>query len=219
MRNMNRQMILLLFACLLSAPVVISGQAAPATANPPLLDTPPGKNVAIVAFECWACRDCALADPKLQQASAKYQVPLIRHDFPLRFHPWSYDAAILVRWFDGQARAGDSLGSRFRDALLASQSKIVNTEDLHDFAARFAHSSNISLPDDPDPQGILKAAVVADIALGKKLGFQWIPAIYVVRRNASGISYVEVSNVTHVEAAIEEAMSPDFTGFLPAPSK
>jgi hypothetical protein len=135
---MNRQVILLLLAGLLLGPISFSGQSPAAAGDSSLLDVPPGRDVAIVAFECLACRDCALADPRLQNASAKYHVPLIRHDFPLRFHPWSYDAAILARWFDGQEHGGGSLGPRFRDAALASQAKIVTKDDLRDFATHFA---------------------------------------------------------------------------------
>jgi len=48
----------------------------------PALRPPEGTQVAIVIFEDLECPDCRRAVPVLEEASRKYNVPLIVHDFP-----------------------------------------------------------------------------------------------------------------------------------------
>src|ERR1700722_2088536 len=64
------------------------------------LKPPPGARVAIFEFIDLECPDCANAAPVVKEASEKYHIPLVRHDFPLPQHPWSFDAAVFARWFD-----------------------------------------------------------------------------------------------------------------------
>src|ERR1035438_10266360 len=64
------------------------------------LRPPAGARVAIVEFEDMECPDCARANPLLKEASTRYHIPWIRHDFPLPFHAWSFNAAVNARWFD-----------------------------------------------------------------------------------------------------------------------
>src|ERR1700722_4677169 len=69
--------------------------AAPGTPvhNAKALRPPVGARVAIYEFEDLECPDCARANPLLKEAAAKYNIPWVRHDFPLPFHTWSFDAA------------------------------------------------------------------------------------------------------------------------------
>ena len=66
--------------------------------DPAALRPPAGARVAIVEFEDMECPDCARANPLLREAAAKYNIPWVRHDFPLPFHPWSMQAAVNARW-------------------------------------------------------------------------------------------------------------------------
>ena len=50
------------------------------------------------------CPDCARANPLLKEAAAKYKIPWVRHDFPLPFHAWSFQAAVNARWFDTKSK-------------------------------------------------------------------------------------------------------------------
>ena len=71
-------------------------QPAPGTQvhDPTPLKPPPGARVAIVEWEDMECPDCGRANPLLKEAAAKYNIPWIRHDFPLAFHAWSFNAAV-----------------------------------------------------------------------------------------------------------------------------
>ena len=89
--------------------------------DPAALKPPPGARVAIVEFEDMECPDCARANPLLRDAANQYHIPWVRHDFPLPFHAWSFDAAVYARWFDTKSK---KLGDDFRDAVFANQQLI-----------------------------------------------------------------------------------------------
>src|SRR2546428_13764393 len=88
----------------------------------PALKPPKGAQVAIVVFEDLQCPDCARAAPLLEEAARTYKIPVVRHDFPLPKHNWSYEAAILARYFDTQSK---KLGNDFRDKVFEHQSEIT----------------------------------------------------------------------------------------------
>ncbi len=68
------------------------------------LRPPKGARVAVIAFEDLQCPDCAAAEALLEEASAKYGIPLVRHDFPLPKHNWAFEAHVMARYFDTQNR-------------------------------------------------------------------------------------------------------------------
>ena len=90
------------------------GQNATTVHDPAALKPPAGAHVAIVEFEDMECPDCARANPLLKDAAAQYHIPWVRHDFPLPFHAWSFDAAVYARWFDTKSK---KIGDEFRDAV------------------------------------------------------------------------------------------------------
>src|SRR5581483_7013509 len=115
-------------AVLLVVPGARAQFGAPPTTNvhdPSVLKPPAGARVAIIEFEDMECPDCANANPLLKEAAAKYNIPWVRHDFPLPFHPWSFQAAVNARWFDTKSK---KLGDEYRDAVFASQPSIVGLE-------------------------------------------------------------------------------------------
>src|SRR6202007_254583 len=83
---------------------------ATAQDTPEVLRPPKGAQVAIVVFEDLQCPDCRRAAPLLAQAGLTYKIPVVRHDFPLPMHNWSFDAAILARYFDTHSKV---LGNAF----------------------------------------------------------------------------------------------------------
>src|SRR5579863_7603905 len=101
------------------------------------LKPPPGAQIAIIEFEDLECPDCARANPLLKDAAAKYNIPWVRHDFPLPQHPWSMQAAVNARWFDTKSK---KLGDEYRDAVFASQPSIVGLDGLRQFTENFAKS-------------------------------------------------------------------------------
>src|SRR5580692_5476485 len=86
-----------------------------------VLRPPKGSQVAIVVFEDLQCPMCRRTAPLLEQAAKTYKIPVIRHDFPLPMHNWSYQAAIMARYFDTHSKA---LGNEFRDYIFENQLEV-----------------------------------------------------------------------------------------------
>src|SRR5271165_4379178 len=101
---------------------------------PEVLRPPKGAPVAIVVFEDLQCPQCGRVAPLLVQASHTYKIPLVQHDFPLPLHNWSFDAAVLARYFDTHSK---DIGNAFRETVFAHQLEI-NPQNLRGFAERFA---------------------------------------------------------------------------------
>jgi protein-disulfide isomerase len=168
------------------------------------LRPPAGSKVAIVEFEDLECPDCAHANPVIKEAVAKYHIPWVRHDFPLPFHTWSFEAAIDARWFDTKSQR---LGDQFRDDVFAAQQTIHTRDDLHAFTQKWAADHKLALPFAVDPQGKLEQLVKADYDLGQSVGIQHTPTIWVVTRATSGSPFVEVVDRTKLFTLIEEAQA------------
>lgn len=154
----------------------------------PALRPPKGAQVALVVFEDLQCPDCRRAAPLLESASRDYKIPLVIHDFPLPMHNWSYQAAVIARYFDGKSR---QLGRDFRNYIYENQPEIT-PENLRQYADRFAQQHRVDLPFVVDPQGKLAAEVNADRDLGQRVGIEHTPTIYVVSAKAQGKPFVEV---------------------------
>jgi len=170
--------------------------------NAAALRPPAGARVAIVEFEDMECPDCARANPVVKAAAEKYHVPWVRHDFPLPFHTWSFQAAVDARWFDTKSKR---LGDVFRDAVFAAQPTIHTQDDLQAFAQKFAADQKLKFPFAVDPQGRLAALVKADTAVGQSVGIQHTPTIWVVTNRSSGTPFVEVIDRAKLDELIEQA--------------
>ena len=168
----------------------------------PALRPPKGAQVAIVVFEDLQCPDCRRAAPLVKEAGRTYKIPVVRHDFPLPFHNWSYDAAILARYFDTHSKA---LGNDFRDYIFANQLE-VTPQNLRGFSERFAAENKVELPFVVDPDGKLAALVNADKELGKAINLQHTPTLYVVSNKRSGKPFVEVVDRSQLYALIDTMM-------------
>lgn len=204
------------FPAILAAAIALSalsavGQfAGPSSApttpvhNARALRPPAGARVAIFEFEDMECPDCARANPLLREAAAKYNIPWVRHDFPLPFHTWSFDAAVDARWFDTKSK---KLGDDFRDAVFANQSSITTQDQLRAFAQKFAADHKLAFPFVVDPQGKLAAEVKADYDLGQSIGIQHTPTIWIVTNKTSGTPFVEVVDRTRLYELIDQALA------------
>src|SRR6267142_4060665 len=80
----------------------------------PALRPPKGAQVALVVFEDLQCPDCRRAAPLVAEAGRTYKIPVVRHDFPLPMHNWSFDAAVIARYFDSHSH---ELGYQYRDYI------------------------------------------------------------------------------------------------------
>lgn len=172
--------------------------------DPAALKPPAGARVAIIEFEDMECPDCANANPLLKEAAAKYNIPWVRHDFPLPFHPWSFQAAVNARWFDTKSK---KLGDEYRDAVFASQPSINGMDGLRQFTENWAKNHNIALPFAIDPQGKFAAEVKADYALGQRIGIEHTPTIWVSTSNSKGAPFVEVVDRTKLFQLIDQALA------------
>ncbi len=181
-------------------------QVPQAMVDSPALKPPAGANVAIVEFSDMECPACAAANPTLVSAVEKYHVPLVRHDFLIPNHNWSRQAAIDARWFDTKS---PKLGEDYRNAVFAQQRSIETPDDLNQFTQKFAQARNVALPFAMDPQGKLADEIGADKDLGRKLGVNRTPTIWVVTAHSHdpGHPFVEVSDPQMLFSYLDQAVS------------
>jgi hypothetical protein len=215
-RRRTQAALLLSLAALLLLPATHAQFAAPAPGtqvhDPAALKPPTGARVAIVEFEDMECPDCARANPLLRDAASKYNIPWVRHDFPLPFHNWSFNAAVNARWFDTH---GKKIGDQYRDDVFAAQPSIVSPDSLRQFTEKWANDHHIALPIMAiDPDGKLAALVKADYALGQRIGIEHTPTIWVVTANSKGAPFIEVVDRTKLYELIDQAIA-DTKGSAP----
>jgi protein-disulfide isomerase len=167
--------------------------------DPALLRPPKGAPVALIVFEDLQCPKCRTDSPLEEQAAKAHKIPLVRHDFPLPMHNWSFNAAVIARYFDSQ---GKDLGIQFRDYIFQHQPEITPTT-LQSFAQRFAAEHKVDLPFVVDPQGRFAAQVTADKDLGKKINIQHTPTIFVVSSRNPARPFIEVTDTSQLFQLIE----------------
>jgi len=167
------------------------------------LKPPAGAKVAIVEFVDLQCPDCAAANPLLKEAAKTYNIPIVRHDFPLPKHNWSFDAAVIGKYFDSQSKA---LGAAWRDYCFENQPAIT-PENLRSNAEKFAAANKTALPFVVDPDGKLAGEVKADFAIGQRVGIEHTPTIYVVSSSTYGKPFVEVVDRSQLYAIIDQMKS------------
>jgi protein-disulfide isomerase len=171
--------------------------------DPALLRPPKGSPVALIVFEDLQCPKCRTDAPLEEQAARAYKIPLVIHDFPLPMHNWSFKAAVIARYFDTQSR---EVGNEFRDYIFQHQPEIT-PDNLQAFAQQFAAAHKVDLPFVVDPQGKFAAEVNADKQLGRKIGIEHTPTIYVVTSKNASKPFVEVSDSSQLFKMIEAVES------------
>ncbi|HVN93265.1 MAG TPA: thioredoxin domain-containing protein [Terracidiphilus sp.] len=168
------------------------------------LKPPPGARVAIIEFEDMQCPDCARANPMLKDAAASYNIPWVRHDFPLPQHNWSFQAAVNARFFDTVSK---TLGNDYRDDIFLNQPAIETPADLEQFTSRFASKHGVTLPSPVDPTGSFAELVKADRALGQRIGIEHTPTIWIVTNSSHAPPFIEVVDRSHLYQLIDQAMA------------
>lgn len=140
------------------------------------LKPPPGVKVAIIVFEDLQCPDCARAHPLVKQVAELHKVPVIHRDFPLPMHNYARQAAIYARYFDTKSA---QLGIAFREYVFQNQAAITPA-NIKEMVDKFANANGTAMPFLLDPGKKFEAKVDADVALGKRVGIQHTPTIFVV---------------------------------------
>jgi protein-disulfide isomerase len=166
------------------------------------LKPPPGARVAIVVFEDLECPDCARAYPQVWDASRKYNVPVVLHDFPLNQHPWSFDAAVFARYFDTKSQ---KLGDDFRGYIFQNQQQI-NKQNLRQYVDKFGSDNKAPLPFVIDPEGKLKEKVIADRNMGNQIGLAHTPTIFIIGNGGAATPAVEVDDRGKLGEIIEDML-------------
>ncbi len=170
------------------------------SADTSMLRPPKGSRVAIIVFEDLECPQCARAAPLLHDAAKKYDIPLIQHDFPLRQHPWSFEAAVNARYFDTKSQ---KLGDDYRLFIFANQN-YVTKQNLQDMTQKWAEQHGTSLPFVVDPNGELTAKVEADRTLGNRIPLDHTPTIYVVNDVPNQNPVTEVKDLNQLYQVLDE---------------
>jgi protein-disulfide isomerase len=189
-----QRLLLLILLCLVMLCPPVFAQDVPEALRPPK-----GAQVALVVFEDLQCPQCGRTAPLLVQASRTYKIPLVQHDFPLPMHNWSFDAAVLARYFDTHSK---EIGNAFRDSVFEHQMEI-NPQNLRGFADKFASDHKIGLPFVVDPAGKLAGLVRADKELGVSLHIEHTPTIWIVSNKRNGKPYVEVTDTKELYVMID----------------
>jgi protein-disulfide isomerase len=193
-RLMPRFVALVVITLCLVAGLPLLGEDVPEALRPPK-----GAQVALVVFQDLQCPMCGRTAPLLEMAARTYKIPLIQHDFPLPVHNWSFDAAVLARYFDTQSK---DLGNAFRATVFEHQLEI-NPQNLRAFAERFAAEHKSGVPFVVDPDGKLARLVKADKDLGVSLHVDHTPTIWIVSNKRPGNPYVEVKDNSQLYVMID----------------
>lgn len=196
---MNR--ILLAAALLISVPASIPALAQTAFKDTSMLRAPAGSRVAIYEFEDLECPACARAFPIVHAAVDKYKIPLVRHDFPLKMHVWSFDAAVIARYI--QDKISPQAAEEYRRAVFANQTSIASKDDLNTFTQKYFQSHGRVMPFVIDPNGLFAAEVRADYTLGERVGLTQTPSIFIVTQKG----YTQVNDVTQLYAMLDTAIA------------
>ncbi len=163
------------------------------------LRPPKGAKVAIVVFEDLQCPLCRQTVPLLKEAGKTYKIPVVRHDFPLPMHNWSFEATVTAHYFDAKSR---TLGLEYRDYIFEHQPEIT-PQNLRSFSDKFAADHKMALPFVIDPQGKLAAEVRAERDEGTRIGLHQTPTIYIVSSKPGGKPYVEVTDRSQLYQMID----------------
>jgi len=166
-----------------------------------MLHAPAGTRVAIIEFEDLECPACAHAFPIVRGAVAHYKIPLLHHDFPLKMHIWSLDAAITARYM--QDKISPEAAADYRRAVFANQTAIASKEDLQNFTQHYFQSHGREMPFVVDPTGQFAREVHADYELGERVGLTQTPTIFVVTPK----HWTQVTDVNQLYQTIDTALA------------
>ena len=176
--------------------------AASRAADGSQLKPPPGARVAIVVFEDLECPSCATAYPMVWEAAKAHNVPVMLRDFPLDKHPWSFDAAVFARYFDTKSQ---KLGEDFRGYIYKNQTQI-DKQNLRQYVDKFANDNKTPIPFVLDPDGQLKAKIIADRTLGNQIGLQHTPTIFVIGNGGPATPPIEIDDYSKIGQAVEDML-------------
>lgn len=194
-------------ALLLTLPLAAQS-AVPAGQGDIFKDTSPvkppaGSKVAIYEFEDLECPACSRAFPIVHAAVEHYKIPLVRHDFPLRGHIWSLDAAIIARYI--QDKISPQAAEEYRRAVFANQQSITSKEDLQAFTQKFFQQHGRTMPFVVDPTGQFAKEVDEDYQLGLRIGLSHTPTIFI----ATPKQWIQVVDINQLYQTLDTVIAQE----------
>ena len=165
----------------------------------PALRPPKGAQVALVVFEDLQCPDCRRAAPLVEEAARTYKIPVVRHDFPLPMHNWSYDAAIIARYFDSQSK---ELGMRFATTF-SSISRRSRRRPCAGLRKSSPPTTKWTCPSWSIRKASWQRPSTRTRTPGQRVGINHTPTIYVVSNKTQGKPFVEVVDRTQLFQLID----------------
>ena len=180
---MQRNPLVTIFAVLALTPTIASAQFLGISPANPLRNVeavklPKGQKVGIVVFEDLGCPACAHAHPFEEQAAAKAHVPLLRFDYPIPSHIWTFQGAVCARYIE--EKISPQLADQFRRDVFAAQRMIASQDDLQHFTRVWLEHRGKVMPFLLDGDGSLAKKVDADSNLGRRLNVQYTPTVLVI---------------------------------------
>jgi protein-disulfide isomerase len=167
-----------------------------------MLKPPAGAKVAIFEFDDLECPYCARALPILHAAAERYRIPLLHHDFALtEIHAWSFEAAVTARYLEDKVSQG--MADEFRKDVFANQQRIASKDDLARFTRGWFEAHGKTLPFVLDASGNCRNEVLADRALGERIGVRGTPCIFVVTEQG----YAQVTDIEQLYRTIDAAIA------------
>ena len=166
-----------------------------------MVKPPAGAKVAIYEFEDLECPACAHAFPIVHAAVDRYHIPLVRHDFPLKMHVWSFDAAVNARYL--QDKVSPKVAEEYRADVFASQTAIASKDDLQNYTRRWFQQHGQTMPFVMDPSGLFAAEVNADYTLGERIGLTQTPTIFVVTNKG----WTQIMDPNYLYQTIDAALA------------
>jgi len=206
-RSVARSISLFAAALLVSAGLsgVAQNSAPPGKGNSfrdtSMVKPPAGSKVAIYEFEDLECPACAHAYPIVHAAIDRYKIPLIRHDFPLKMHVWSFDAAVTARYL--QDKVSPKVAEDYRRDVFASQTSIASKDDLANYTRHWFQQHGQNMPFVMDPSGLFTAEVNADYTLGERIGLTQTPTIFVVTNKG----WTQIMDPNYLYQTIDTALA------------
>ena len=173
------------------------------------LKPPAGSKVAIIVFEDIGCPACAYAHPIEQDTAKRANVPLVRYDFPLAAHIWTFQGAVCARYI--QNKVSPQLADQYRGDVFKAQSSIANKDDLEHFTQVWLQRHGQRMPFVMDPDGSLTKEVQADYNLGIHINLTHTPTILVVTKDhqqiVCGTGTPETNDPSKIYTVVEAALS------------
>lgn len=180
-----------------------------------MLKLPAGVKVAIIEWQDLMCPACAHAFPIVHGAIAHYKIPLYEKDFTLPGHAsfGNMEGAVWARYLED--KVSPEVADQYRGFIFSSQGGISSKSDMESFTRRFFQTHGLKLPFVADPTGELTKEVLADKALGVKLGIQYTPCVIVVTQH----EWVHVTDVSQLYQTIDQELAKAGADAKPASAK